>query len=429
MRAGIVSVLGNRTYRRLFGAQVIALVGTGLLTVALGLLAFELSGAAAGAVLGTALAIKMVAYVGVAPVIAALVHRLPAKAVLVGADLMRLAMAASLPFVTEVWQIYALIFLLQAASATFTPTFQSLIPSVLPAPDDYTRALSLSRIAYDLEAILSPVLAAALLVIVPFSALFAGTAFGFAGSAVLLLVAAVPRVASTESSTFWQRLAGGARTFLRTPSLRFVLVANVVVATGVALVLVNTVVLVKDRAGAEDAAVALALAVFGAGSVVAALAVPRAVARWSVPAVMQTGAVIVSGGLAGGVAAALAPAGSGAAWWGMLAAWLVLGVGTSLIATPTGRLLAEAANPENRSLVFAAQFALSHACYLVTYPIAGWVGAGDVAASAAVLGGVAAGATLALLLIGGSGPTPKRRARVTEAGASVRRRRASSRPR
>jgi hypothetical protein len=64
----MLEVLANRTYRHLFLAQVIALVGTGLATVALGLLAYDIAGANAGAVLGTALAIKMIAYIGVAPV-------------------------------------------------------------------------------------------------------------------------------------------------------------------------------------------------------------------------------------------------------------------------------------------------------------------------------------------------------------------------
>ena len=41
-------VLANRTYRSLFAAQVIALVRTGLMTVALALLAFELAGEKAG---------------------------------------------------------------------------------------------------------------------------------------------------------------------------------------------------------------------------------------------------------------------------------------------------------------------------------------------------------------------------------------------
>ncbi|MCT2061549.1 hypothetical protein [Dietzia cinnamea] len=37
----MVGVLRNPTYARLFAAQVVALLGTGLLTVALGLLAFD----------------------------------------------------------------------------------------------------------------------------------------------------------------------------------------------------------------------------------------------------------------------------------------------------------------------------------------------------------------------------------------------------
>ena len=37
-------VLANSAFRRLFSAQVIALIGTGMLTVALGLLAFDLAG-------------------------------------------------------------------------------------------------------------------------------------------------------------------------------------------------------------------------------------------------------------------------------------------------------------------------------------------------------------------------------------------------
>ncbi|EEB9150631.1 MFS transporter, partial [Salmonella enterica subsp. enterica serovar Paratyphi B] len=50
----MLSVLRESRYRNLFTAQVVALLGTGLLTVALGLLAYDIAGADAGAVLGTA---------------------------------------------------------------------------------------------------------------------------------------------------------------------------------------------------------------------------------------------------------------------------------------------------------------------------------------------------------------------------------------
>ncbi len=63
----MLSVLRNRTYRHLFTAQAVALTGTGLATVALSLLAYDIAGDHASAVLGTALAIKMIAYVAGSP--------------------------------------------------------------------------------------------------------------------------------------------------------------------------------------------------------------------------------------------------------------------------------------------------------------------------------------------------------------------------
>ena len=49
-----------------------------------------------------------------------------------GLDIIRALTALCLPFVTQIWQIYILIFILQSASAAFTPTFQAMIPDVLP---------------------------------------------------------------------------------------------------------------------------------------------------------------------------------------------------------------------------------------------------------------------------------------------------------
>ena len=83
----MLEVLSHPAFRRLFGAQIVALVGTGLATVALALLAYDLAGSQAGAVLGTALAIKMVVYVTLAPVSGALVPARLRKRVLIALDL------------------------------------------------------------------------------------------------------------------------------------------------------------------------------------------------------------------------------------------------------------------------------------------------------------------------------------------------------
>lgn len=368
----MLEVLRHRTFARLFAAQTVALLGTGLLTVALGLLAFDLAGTSAGVVLGTALTIKMLAYVGLAPVVAALAHTAPRKVLLVGADLIRAAIALSLPLVSEVWQIYILIFALQAASATFTPAFQALIPEVLPVEAQYTRALSLSRLAYDLEALLSPVVAAVLLTRLGYQNLFVGTFLGFLASAAFVLLARLPERHSGVPQPFLQRLTAGVRVFARHPPLRSLAGMDLAVASATAMVLVNTVVLVRVELDRPESDVAVLLAAFGGGSMAVALCLPRLLERLPDRSVMLAGTVLVPAGL-GGVAALthVAPE----QWAGLLALWTLLGAAISLVLTPSARLLRRASTPDTRAAVFATQFAASHACFIVTYPLAGALGA------------------------------------------------------
>lgn len=388
----MLKILANRTYRHLFLAQVIALVGTGLATVALGLLAFDLAGAQAGAVLGTALAIKMTAYIGVAPIAAAFAERLPRKAMLVSLDLVRALVALALPFVTEVWQVYVQIFILQSASAAFTPTFQATIPDILPDEDEYTRALSLSRLAYDLESVASPILAAALLSVISFHNLFAGTVIGFLVSAALVATVLLPKAKSVPKRSIYERTTRGMRIFLATPRLRGLLALNLTVAAASAMVIVNTVVLVQSRFSLPQSSTALALAAFGGGSMIAALVLPRLLKGIKDRTAMLFGGGILVIGLAMGI--------NLTTYNLLLPLWMVLGVGYSLAQTPSGRLLRRSAHAEDRPALFAAQFALSHACWLITYPLAGWLGAYlSLAASFVGLALVAGGALLVSMLI------------------------------
>lgn len=371
----MISILKNRTYRNLFLAQVVALVGTGLTTVALGLLAYDLAGKNAGAVLGTALAIKMVAYVLIAPVAGAYANRVPRRSLLVSLDLSRLSVVLVLPWVNQIWQIYVLIFVLQSSSAAFTPTFQATIPEVLPDEAEYTRALSLSRLAYDLENLLSPALAAMLLLAVSYQGLFYGTALGFLGSALLVLSVTLPHVRATQARTsIGRKLTQGVRIYLATPRLRGLLALTLSAAAGSALVIVNTVVIVRDGLSRPDSAVAIALAAFGAGSMAMALLLPKILAQRTDRSVMLGAGAVLSSVL---LLLALAwpkfrPAQQ---WWLMLAAWPLLGIAYAGLVTPGGRLLRRSSSEHDRPALFAAQFSLSHACWLIAYPVVGWLGA------------------------------------------------------
>jgi MFS family permease len=383
----MLSVLANRTYRHLFAAQVIALLGTGLLTVALGLLAFDLAGENAGAVLGTALAIKMIAYVGVAPVASAFAERVPRRAMLVALDLVRAGIALFLPFVTEIWQIYVLIFVLQAASAAFTPTFQATIPDVLPDEKEYTRALSLSRLAYDLESLVSPMLAAALLTVISYHNLFAGTVVGFLVSAALVVSVVLPSPKPSIPRGIYDRTTRGIRIYLATPRLRGLLAINMAIASAGAVVIVNTVVYVQAAFGLGQSETALALAAFGGGSMLVALALPQLLDTIPDRTAMLAGASALA--IATLAAAALPSYG-----W-LLPLWFVIGAGYSMALTPSGRLLRRSSRAEDRPALFAAQFALSHACWLITYPLAGWAGATFGLPATAVVLAVLAGSAVA----------------------------------
>jgi len=387
--------LRNHTYRRLFIAQVTALLGTGLLTVALSLLAFDISPGSAGAVVATALTIKMVAYVVLAPLVTAVTSRLSPRTVLVAADLIRIAVAFSLPWVSETWHIYTLVLVLQAASATFTPTFQAVIPTILTDEREYNRALSLSRLAYDLEAVASPVAAAGLLLVLSYHGLFVGTAIGFGLSAALVLSANLRVRGVLPTTSFVARATAGIRMFGTRRPLQVLLLLEVAAACAMATVLVNTVVVVRQVLSLGASELALTLGAFGAGSMVVALALPRLLDR--VPNLV----VMIGGGIASAAALVMAATVADGPWWAVLGFWTILGSATSFVLTPAGGVINSAVAEGERPAAYAALFSLSHACYLLAYPIAGWVGNRfDIGISMVVLGAIATLATgLALILV------------------------------
>lgn len=363
----MLSVLSNPTFRTFYLAQVASLVGAGLATVALGLMAFELAGSAAGAVLGTALALKTLTTVGLSPFVTAGLERFSRRSVLIGLEIARGAVMLIFPFATEVWQVYILIVLLHSVSAGLVPIVRATIPDILPDEKDYTSALALTQLSYDMETVASPLLALLLLSLVPLDGLFIAAVAGPLVSAALIASVSLPAHSRAVDLGVGARAVKGLRLYLVTPMLRALLALTFCAATASAMVLVNTVVLVQSELGLEPQSTVLALAVFGVGSMTAAVLIPRLLDRFPERVVMLAGACLCAGGL-----------GAGAALNGyatMLLLWFGLGSGYALILTPAGRLVARAAGRSDRSVLFAAQFALTHACWFVAYLTAGMAGA------------------------------------------------------
>jgi len=225
-------------------------------------------------------------------------------------------------------------------------------------------------LAYDLENIISPMLAAILLAFVSYQALFFGTVIGFVGSAVLVVSVLLPSPTATAPRGIYDRTTRGLRIYLATPRLRGLLSLNLAAAAAGAIVLVNTVVLVKSDLGLGDKQVAIALGAFGGGSMLSALILPRILNNRTDRPVMIIGAIVLVVTLLGLAALTVI---NGVGWYPLLAGWMVIGMGYSTILTPSGRLLKRSAHAEDRPAVYAAQFALSHVCWLLTYPLAGWL--------------------------------------------------------
>src|SRR5260370_18310108 len=153
----------NRNFRLLFSAQIISLLGSGVTTVGLGLFAYQLTGgASATAVIGNGLARRILAFLLFSQPAGVIADRVSKKRILIAADVIRFALLALFPFITSVWQIYVLIFAINAVTAFFTPTFESSIPEIVGG-EQYVKALSLSRVATDIEAVAAPALPGLLL--------------------------------------------------------------------------------------------------------------------------------------------------------------------------------------------------------------------------------------------------------------------------
>ena len=373
----------NRNYILLFSAQIISLLGSGVTTVGLALFAYQLTGGvSATAVIGNALFLRILAFLIFSQPAGVIADRLSRKKILILADVLRFGLLALFPFITEVWQVYLLIFLINAVTAFFTPTFEASIPEVV-GDEHYVKALSYSRVAVDIEAVAAPAVAGLLIVWLGVRWVFWFDAITYLVSAMLVVFAVVPFVAKQvvplSIRVFLSEIQTGTRILLREASLRQALILSFAEATAGAAAIVATVAYVRDELAKGDTAFAFVMAALGLGSTVAAILLGRATGRYEQGSDTRTvlhnrrhiwtqRALVIGGTLLGLL---LLPGVFIPPLFIFTALWFLNGAGQALIAIPSSTLLAEHADKAERGKAYAAHFALTHACWLVTYPAIG----------------------------------------------------------
>jgi len=377
------SLWRNRDFRLLFGAQIISLMGSGVTTVGLALFAYQLTGGtSATAVIGNALTLRILAFLLFSQPAGVIADRVSRKKILIAADILRFGLLALFPFITTVWQIYALIFAINAVTAFFTPTFEASIPEVV-GDEQYVQALSLSRVAVDVEAVAAPALAGVLVALFGVRYVFWFDAFTYLVSALLVIVVTMPHVAKDRTplsfQVFLSEITHGTRVLLREPSLRQALTLSLAEATAGAAAIVATVSYVRDVLGRGETAFAFVMAGLGLGSSLAAILLGRATGRYEQgirdKAVLHgrrhawAARALIAGGVVLGLILLPDVLKPSLIIFSFL--WMLNGAGQALIAIPSSTLLAEHTKEDERGRAYAAHFALTHACWLITYPVVG----------------------------------------------------------
>jgi NRE family putative nickel resistance protein-like MFS transporter len=358
--------LRNPRFARLYAAQAVSLIGDALTWVALALLAFELAGEASAAVLGTALTMRVLAFVALSPLAGVIADRFDRKFILVACDLGRAAVIAAMPFVRELWQLYLLVFVLNALTAFFTPTNQATVPLVT-GRDDAASAFALSSATTEVVGIAGPALAGTVAALFGGRSLFAIDAATFLLSGLLILTLPGKLRAGGEEAAVstWHGIRDGTTRLWADPPVRLAVLMELVASVAGALVLVGTVQHVKGALSLGDAPFGLVMAAYGAGATLASLVVGSMGRRVPRTTFVVLGALLTS--------LAVLPANL-VGFAALLPLWVLAGAGQNWVNLPTETLLAERTPTEAQGRVYGAHFAWSHLWWAFAYPLAGWLG-------------------------------------------------------
>ncbi len=362
--------LRNSTFARLYFAQIASLFGDAFTWLGLALLTYEISPDNAAAILASALTLRVTAYIIFSPFAGVVSEKLKRKNILLITQLARMAIVCMLPFVNAEWQVYGLIFALNVFAAFFTPTYRAIIPQIVDK-EIYREANGLSMATFQLLSVFGPALAGIFAVWLGAKQIF------FVNGATLfiaiLLILTIPVAAlqkgvntdSTPPGNTWSEVIKGIRLLFGNKILRFSLSIEFISAIAGAMVLVNTVGLVKTSLALDDKHYGWIMAIFGVGAAITAFLLG------SLDKTKTRSISLISGAVLIGVAIIFA---NYVAYNSLLFLWILAGIGQTLADMPSETLIGENIEPKDQGKVYGSHFAFSHLWWAIAYPTAGFLG-------------------------------------------------------
>ena len=367
--ANLFISLNNPIFRQLYAAQTISLFGDALTWLGLALLAFELAGKSSPIVLASALTLRVTAFVILSPLAGVIADRFDRKPILMLTHLGRMLLVCLLPWVSEVWQIYALVLGLNIFNAFFSPTYQATIPLVM-GKTDYPQAIALSSTTYQILGVFGPGMAGVLSLFIGARELFFWDGASFLIAAIL--IASLPgtlRVDRTDEDTSVGRMwtdvrAGTVRLWTDAP-IRYGLVMQLVASIAGAQILVNTVGYVQGTLHQTAAAYGWVMMGFGLGATCGTLALGIYPQYRSKITTLLGGGLLITLALLPANYIQLAP---------LILLWSIAGFGQNLVNLSMQTLIADRTPTDLQGRVYGAHFAWSHLWWAGAYPLAGWLG-------------------------------------------------------
>jgi MFS family permease len=303
--------------------QVVSVLGTSFTQFAVPLLIFQLTHSAVN--LALTMAAEFLPYLLFGLLIGAWVDRLDRKRLMVVVDIGMAFVIGSIPLMAAlqhltVWWIYGAIFVNQTLFIFFSAAEFAAIPSLV-GTDDLVTANGRIQASYFAAMVLGPLLAGALVALLPIPALLLVDAASYLVSAfaLVLIRRSFNLTADKErkATSVWQDVVEGLRYVLSHPVLRAISAMMALVNFVGTTANAQLVLFAKERLHATNAQIGVLFAAGGAGVVVFSLAAGRLRKRWSFSKV-ALGSLMLSGLLT--VVFALVP-------------WFWLAVPTWLLAT------------------------------------------------------------------------------------------------
>ncbi len=388
------SSLRDTIFLRLYLSQTISLLGDAFTWVGIALLAFQLGAEKSAVILATALTLRVTAFIIFGPYAGVIADRVDRKKIMYITHFVRMGIVACLPFVTETWQIYILIFVLNIFNAFFTPAYKAAIPQAIKNKANYSSGIALSNATNQLLAVLGPGLAGGAAVWLGSRQIFFVDAASFIIAAVFILslpplLIAAKGKGEVIKAKVWKDVLKGSRLLFTNKPIRFALLVEFVSAIAGAQILVNTIGYIKGQLNLHDTEYGYVMAAFGIGAAIAAFASGNLDRSKNKMASLLIGGGLVCIAIAFGNYVTFIP---------LLILWLIAGFGQTLAEMPSQILIAEHIEKEEHGKVYGAHFAWSHLWWAFAYPIAGFTGS-NFKNSEFMIGAVLSGVLFIIILV------------------------------